>query len=142
MCSQNTQNIIRKHQENQVKFVHPDGICQAVPSNEHHFLLISPDSAKAEQLLKRTILTTFYDSTKRFENNQINHHSSASSLRSEKIQCLMDEKIGSDLAATSNTEYEKQKLFGTSVDTEEALFRFPRLVELEKSDFPFSSKTA
>ena len=56
MCSQNAQPVSRQHQENEVNFGHLDGICETLPLNNHHSLLVVPDYSKAENLLKQTII--------------------------------------------------------------------------------------
>ena len=56
MCSQNAQYVSRQHQENDVNFGHLDGICQTLPSNHHHTLLLIPASVDAEKILKQTIM--------------------------------------------------------------------------------------
>ena len=152
MCSQNAQYISRQHQENVVIFGHLDGICQTLPSNHHHTLLFIPACVDAEKILKQTIIqvlstaqnahvklmtVSYPENFLTAEINKLN--TSAISVRGEKMQSLLKKTttdgIGCNFKCTR--EYEKQNPLETSGDTENALFLFQRLVELEKSDAPF-----
>ena len=152
MCSQNAQNVSRKHQENDINLGHLDGNCQTLPSNHLHTLLFIPACVDAEKFLKQTIMqvlstaqnahvklmtVSYPENFLRAETNKLN--TSAISVRGEKMQSLLKKKttdgIGCNFKCT--WEYEKQNPLGTSGDTEKALFLFQRLVELENSDAPF-----
>ena len=56
MCLQNAQYVRRQHQENDVSFGYPDGICQTLPPNHDHTLLFFATCVNATKLPRQTII--------------------------------------------------------------------------------------
>ena len=130
MCSQNPQYVSKQHQENKVNFGHLDGICQTLPSKNHHTLLFLPDCVKAEKLLKQSVIRVLstslsvYDKLitvsyleKFFKAKTIEPTISTISVECEKLQSLIKTKTTERLGYSFTCLWEcgKHNPLGTPV---------------------------